>query len=299
LEGIAVKSLVVAIVSVLAAATAVSAEPLRLAQAEPVDVLHPRDVRMLVRSQGLMPVGRPVLRGTTYVVPALGDGDREVSVLVDARSGNILKITPVAVASRMPPPPPPRGVQPGPGAIMSPEGPPPPGTTYGPYERMPGPGYVSPPRAVYRVGPPPAIMQDEPGVYGGRVPAGVPEQESDLDGAAPPPPGAAPPRVITATPHPGEIAAMPDQDDAPPGQPGALPPPPERFPQRAAPVDAAKANSATKPATKPARRVAVMPKDAPLPRPRPAASAPVAPTAVPSEPVAPPDPEAKSENMPN
>jgi hypothetical protein len=310
LEGIAVKPLVVAILAGLAATTAVSADPLRLAQAEPMDVLHPREVRMMLRSQGLMPVGQPVLRGTTYVVPAIGDGDREVSVLVDARSGSILKITPVAVASRMPPSPPPRGMRPGPGPIMLPESPPPPGTTYGPYERM-TPGYVSPPpSAVYRGSPPHDIMQDEPRVYGIRPPSGMPDDDPDRDAIAPPPPGGAPPRVITATPHPGAEASMPEQDaeqndsassvpgvGPPIAPPGVLPPPPERFPKRVAPTDAA-----TPPRPPVKRAASAVPKQAPLPRPRPAAAAPAAPAAPTAEPesetVAPLNPQGHSE-MPN
>ena len=76
-----------------------------------------------LRSTGLDPIGQPVRRGPNYVLRAIDDNDREVSVVINARSGDILSVTPVQTASRMPPP---RG-----------------GVSMGPYERMP-PGYIPP-----------------------------------------------------------------------------------------------------------------------------------------------------------
>src|SRR4029078_10983074 len=90
--------------------------------------LPPHEILTILRSTGLDPLGQPVRRGPNYVLRAIDDSDREVSVVLSARSGDVLSVTPVQIASRMPPP---RG-----------------GLTWGPYERMP-PGSLPPggPRA--------------------------------------------------------------------------------------------------------------------------------------------------------
>lgn len=81
----------------LAGAGAVTAEPLRLAQA--AAVLPPFEVITIVRSLGLDPLGRPVRQGGTYVLRALDDFDREMRVVVDARSGRVLSAVPVVSSS--------------------------------------------------------------------------------------------------------------------------------------------------------------------------------------------------------
>jgi len=227
--------------TVLLFATQAMAEPLRLAQAQ-ADVLPPYEIVTILRSTGLNPLDRPVRRGPNYVLRAVDGGGEEVRVVVDARGGEVLSVTPLATASR--------GPLPGPR----------PGTYLGPYEPM-DPGYIPPgppPPGVYGAGPPVVYEADEPVIYGVRPPAGVP-------GAPPPRQQAVTPPLTRSSP---DIASAPLDEPhvimAPDSAPGLLPPPPERFPQRAAP-----------PPAKPVKRTAattpkpVKPKVAPLPKPRP------------------------------
>jgi hypothetical protein len=237
--------------------------------------LPPQEVVGIVRSGGFDPLGQPVRRGPNYVMRAVDDYDREVRVVINARSGDILSVTPVATASRVPP-----------------------GGSMGPYQRM-APGYVPPPgpQGVAR-GNPPMIYEDDEPVYR-RPPAPVPNAPLGYL-ARPQAPGAAPPNTM-ARPAPG--AAPPadaDDDEAsapadsrpirstelpPPAgqQDGLLPPPPERFPQRAQP--------AAPPKPKPVKRAAATPpKAAPLPKPRPS-SADAPPPPMHSTPIPPPAPE--------
>jgi len=55
-------------------------------------VLPPHEVLTSVRSMGLDPVGRPVLRGRVYVLRAFDDTQFEKRVVVDARSGAVLAV---------------------------------------------------------------------------------------------------------------------------------------------------------------------------------------------------------------
>ena len=184
--------------------------------------LPPHEIVTILRSTGLDPLGQPVRRGPNWRVwptRAIDEKDREVSVVVSARSGDVLSVTPVQTASRMPPP---RG-----------------GLTLGPYERMP-PGYTMPPAMPpggYRAGAPVVDEDDEPNISGN---PNAPRPPGAL-------PGAPPMRSSNAAPLPPRGGAMPPDDDdaSPPSEPnvitadpdrsGLLPPPPERFPQRAAP----------------------------------------------------------------
>jgi hypothetical protein len=243
----------------------------------PRGILPPHEILTIVRSTGLDPVGPPSRRGWQYMVPAVGDDGHELVILIDGRSGSILQMTSGAVAPR-----PPRGVPIGPamGARMDDpdvEAGMPPGTRLGPYERAPGPGYITPPRNVYQAGPPvyqggpgihrtgpPVVYEDEDPrvVYGERPPAPVP------NGAPPPPPAVVrggPPPVIAATPA-DDLAAMEPGAGRAVGRPGALPPPPERFPQRVAPVTSAKPKPDKPKAEK--KAAAAAPKPAPLPKPK-------------------------------
>jgi hypothetical protein len=215
--------------------------------------MPPREVFSILRSRGLDPFGPPMRRGPNYVLRAIDNKDREVTVVVSARSGDVLSVTPVQTASRMPPP---RG-----------------GFTYGPYERMP-PGYM--PRGGYRAGAPAVDEDDEPNISGNpnapRPPGGLPgAPPARSSNAAPPPDGAMQPDGDDASPQsePNVITADPDRS-------GLLPPPPERFPQRAAPSAPAK--------PKPVQRAAAAPpKQAPLPRPKPAAKADAPPISAPAQ----------------
>lgn len=249
----------------------------RLAQA--MDLMPPYEVLTIVRSAGLDPIGRPTRRGPTYVLHAIDDDDREVRVVVDARYGDIVSITPVMAAWRDPRArelPPRRGM--------------------GPYERTPEgypPRYRSGPPIVYESDPPlerpRAGLPDDPGYAGRALPPPARRAEpppviyGDRPSArgdeprygSPAARGAGQPPVIAATPPdgierrslspprsttPGVPQASIEPDIAP-GRDGLLPPPPERFPQRAPPT-------AAKP-TPPKRAVAASPKQAPLPKRRP------------------------------
>lgn len=230
------------------------------AQSRDVGALPPDEILGIVRDGGFDPLGQPVRRGPNYVLRAVDDTDREVSVVVNARSGDILSVTPVRTASRITPS----------------------GST-GP--RM-APGYVPP--GAYR-GAPMIIEDDEP-VYR-RPPAPIPNAPPGYS-ARPQTPGAAPGYVARPPqaedddgPSPNDTRAIRPSKIPPPagGQDGLLPPPPERFPQRAAP--------AAPPKPKPVQRAAAAPpKSTPLPKPRPS-NAETPPPAVRSTPIPPPAPE--------
>ena len=202
--------------------------------------LPPHEILTILRSTGLDPLGQPVRRGPNYVLRAVDERDREVSVVVSARSGDVLSVTPVQTASRMPPQ---RG-----------------GLSWGPYERMP-PGYLPP--GGYRGG---SLVDDED------------EDDEPISGNPYPPrppsalPGAPPMRSSNAAPLSPRSGVIERRDAPPLSEPnvitadpdrsGMLPPPPERFPQRAAPAAP----------PKPVKRAAAAPpKQAPLPKPKPAA----------------------------
>ena len=220
-----------ALASLTLLASPAAAEPQRLAQNFAPGVLPPYEIMTIVRSTGLRPLDRPLRRGPTYVLHAVGRGGRELRVVVDARFGDILSVRPVLTAWRGPP-----------------------GFTYGPYERVP-PRYVQPPDVYgngYGNGPPDDELPES--IYGPRSRATLPPPRVS---AAPPPddPIAFPPsgRPIR---EPRVIPATPEADLN-----GPLPPPPERFQRRPLPPAAAK------PA--PSKRAAAVDTKPPLPKPRP------------------------------
>jgi len=238
--------------AVLALSAPAAAEPMRLAQGGTPQVLPPHEVETIVRSTGFDPLDRPIRRGPNYVMHAVDEQDREVTLLINGRSGRIISATPFTTASRMPS----RG-----------------GMSAEPYEQMP-PGYIPPPGARGGYSPGAPIIEDEdddlPPGYGPRPPAPVPGALPRSGSAARPPaagavppddrdgPGQSGPRVITsAEPNQG-------RDES-----GVLPPPPERFPQRAV-------TPAAKPKP-PVKRAAAAPKQAPLPKPKPQAKVEAAP----------------------
>jgi hypothetical protein len=282
------------------------------AAAQQTGLLPPGEILEIVRDAGLDPLGPPTRRGGVhYVVRAIGDADREVNVVVDARSGGIVSISPATTASRLPPAGAPRG-----------------GPAYGTYERLPPgatPGDMpDEPPGVYSAGPPvfygrpglyrmgpPIVVEQDPIVYGRRPPANVPGGPTVIYGSRPPadvqsmqqgapPPMRGGPQPIVRGGPPPVIAGTPREelDTDAPGGAGALPPPPERFPQRLAPPDTAK--------PKPAKKtVAAAPKAAPLPKPRPADSgaapgaAPPAPAKSGSDDVVPPAAPEKKSDVPH
>jgi hypothetical protein len=79
----------------LVAAVPAKADPIRIAQA----AFPPYEIMTIVRSTGLDPLSRPVLRGSAYFLRALDGYDREVRVVVDAQRGQILSVQPVVPVS--------------------------------------------------------------------------------------------------------------------------------------------------------------------------------------------------------
>ena len=258
--------MIYAALAVLAFSAPAGAEPIRLAQAYEAGALPPHEILTILRSTGLDPLGQPVRRGPNYVLRAVDESDREVSVVVGARSGAILSTTLVAAPSRAPLGPPPRG-----------------GVSMGPYERMP-PGYIPPARGGYDTGlvdddddvPPPRSYGSRPPVAGPGTALSTPPRSTY--NAAPQRGGAMQSDDSGALPPPGLNTTDPDQS-------GMLPPPPERFPQRVAPAAPPK----PKPVT---RAAAAPPKQAPLPKPKPGANVEGSPPAAASPPpAAAPEPE--------
>jgi hypothetical protein len=216
-----------ALASLTLLASPASAEPQRLAQGFAPDVLPPYEIMTIVRSTGLHPLDRPLRRGPTYVLHAVGRRGHELRVVVDARFGDILSVRPVATAWRGPP-----------------------GLTYGPYERVP-PRYVQPPD-VYGNAPP---DDDEvpPSIFGPRPRATLPPPR--VSAAPPPDDPITAPRSDRPIREPRVIPATPEADLN-----GPLPPPPERFQRRPS------LPAAAKPAPKRAAAVDTRP-PLPKPRP--------------------------------
>jgi hypothetical protein len=209
--------------------------------------MAPYEIVSMLRSTGFDPIGQPVRRGPNYVLRAIDERDREVSLVISARSGDILSVTPMQTASRMPPS----------------------GVTMGPYERMP-PGYI-PPSGPRGYGapitddddealPPPGFGYNAPRPPGAMPGSPLPRSSN----AAPPPPrgGAMQPDDDDEVASPPARSGVPNVIPADPDRSGMLPPPPERFPQRAAPAAPPKPKSVT-------RAAAAAPKAAPLPKPKP------------------------------
>jgi hypothetical protein len=94
---------VFAALSVLALSAPAGAEPVRLAQAGETRVLPPHEILTILRSTGLDPIGRPVRQGPHYVLHAIDEDDREMRVIVSARSGEIIRMAPAAIPARIPP----------------------------------------------------------------------------------------------------------------------------------------------------------------------------------------------------
>ena len=91
--------------------------------AVPMATLPPYEIVALMRSIGLRPLHRPVREGPTYAMRAVDPIGEEVRVVVDARSGRILRIEPVLIPpNALPMVPAPYGRPPG-RIVMLPDGP--------------------------------------------------------------------------------------------------------------------------------------------------------------------------------
>jgi len=243
-------------------------------------IVPPDAVLAMLRSNGFSPLERPVRRGVTYALRAVDADGEQVRVIVDARAGAILAVTPIVR----------RNLAPGPGMATAPRpestlpnlnpGPPiAPGPNLRRSPQVSEPdGYIAPQPGARAV-PPVVYESNPPVIYGPRPPAAVP-------GA---PVAGVPRDDDTSSPRPQIVAPEPGT--------GVLPPPPERFPQRVAPAPEPKAKPS------PRRTVsAAPPKPPPLPRPRPEARAAPPQTTAPaasSPMVAPPPPAPSSDDVPH
>jgi hypothetical protein len=91
-------------------------------------VLPPHEILTIVRSVGLEPLGRPLRSGETYGLRAVSPAGQVVHVVVHARMGRVLRVTPATRAAGLSPPNP--IPYPPPGAMV-PDG-------YGPNSRIAG-----------------------------------------------------------------------------------------------------------------------------------------------------------------
>jgi hypothetical protein len=132
------------------------------AQVLAADVLPPYEVSTIVRSMGLTPLDRPYWRNGRYVLTATDRSGRQVRVVVDSYSGQVIRVRPLDVGyyegprgdgvrpdpydpRYAAPPPPPRSIPNGPG--------------YGPGPQ-PQPGYAPAPQPGY---------EDDDDYYDGRT----------------------------------------------------------------------------------------------------------------------------------
>jgi hypothetical protein len=154
----------------------------RAAPAYPV--VPPEDAAAAVRSMGWRPVGAPTRHGPAYVMSAIDPSGQELRVVVDARSGRVVRSAPVYV---------PR------------------------YAAMP-PNYGRPPGRIPHAGP--DIDDDDPRIAALPPGAAPPPPGAGVDGP-PPPPGAA--RVPAARPSAPGAQPMPSAQSARPPLPRPRP----------------------------------------------------------------------------
>lgn len=229
--------------AVLAAVVSCADAPLVAAERAPrPSLLPPHEIITVVRSTGLVPLGRPARRGNDYVLRARDEIGQQVRVVVDGRIGEVRSVVPIALGRRD------RDEPPYPSIFES--GPP-------IYDRRPAIG--SPPLIVEEDDEPPVYRRaaPPPDVPWGVMPPIPPEREA-LPPSAPPemPPQITTPRPPGAVPISPPTAALPESEDE---ENALLPPPPPRFPQRAPPnvkpqqkpaQSAAKPSAAKKPDAK-------------------------------------------------
>ncbi len=195
--------------------------------------LPPYEIMSIVRSTGLKPLTRPMLRGPYYVLVAVDRVGRQMRVVVDAQLGDIVNLRPaVAAASYGPEVARPNGL---PGVAM-----PPPDaagrTVYGqnpsansglppmPPRTIPNsrpanaPSAASPPRthvavaepALPALPPPPPLPRPRPGLALNEAPAQVPAQApAEAPAAAPAVKPSAPAATLSAAPSGAGDAAKP------------------------------------------------------------------------------------------
>jgi hypothetical protein len=160
------------------------ASPVLAQTAPPAGRVPPEDVLSSIRSLGLEPATRPLLRGRVYALRAFDTAHAEKRVLVDARSGEVLSVRAVADA----------------GSAEAPYNP-----RYGRYE---------PPRPPARVAAAPAAepILDEPLFPrpGRGAPAAAPAQRSTALTSPPPAPKVQPaPAAGTAQDNKASVGTSP------------------------------------------------------------------------------------------
>jgi len=153
------------------------------------------EVATIVRSMGLDPVGGPSRRGPAYVQRALDGYGQPVSVTLDARSGRVMSVQPLAIAA-VPYPAPPAYV-PEPGYVGPPYAVPayPPEPYYPEAQVYSYPAYGPPPPAGPRVIYAPRESYNVP-----RPPAPVPSVKKPTAKPAPKTASSSPPKTMVESP---------------------------------------------------------------------------------------------------
>jgi len=179
-------SVLLAVVAVFGAIGLGSAAAQPLDPPAIVDGLQPQEVLGIARANGFHPMGPPLQQGRAYVLRAIEPGGDPVHVVVDARSGRIVSVTPMGGPMMR------YGAASPYGPMPMDEPPPPYGRPDGGFDGRPGP---------YRYGP----MQRMTGPYSDpRPPGSVPSATLE----APPVRAAAvvPPRTPLPRPRPPQPA---------------------------------------------------------------------------------------------
>ena len=191
--------------------------------------LPPWEIVASVRSAGLVPLTRPSRRGPVYVLAATDRAGRQLRVVVNARFGNIMNVSPMLAAGPYGAPlvPPARIITVPPPADDAPVG-------YGPRGTVDGAPPPVPPRAV-----PNARLANAPPVTGAIDPALRQPERLPLPRPRPALAATAAPAAIPAAPAESP-ATTPAQSSAPPpaAAPAATPPKPDApTPVPVAPLD--------------------------------------------------------------
>jgi len=188
--------------------------------------LPPYEIVRIVRANGLAPLSRPVRRGPTYMLAASDRSGRQLRVVVDARSGEILTVTPVLAMRSYGPwlasPYDPRILPVPPAAIPPPDAPPP---------------AISGPGAGFDGGLPPVPPRPVPNARLANAPTAV------VPAAVTPPHVVAPQAQRTPMPRPRPQVAS---SGSPAAQSGPAAQPPVQT--QAAPPQASKENTPPNPA---------------------------------------------------
>jgi hypothetical protein len=87
-----------AVTSFAVVSTACNAQQLTVAPPPASSIVSPFEALTIARSEGLLPLSRPVLRGRTYALNAVDSYGREVRVLLDAQVGEVVAVRPLAGA---------------------------------------------------------------------------------------------------------------------------------------------------------------------------------------------------------